>query len=211
MKDVIQETIASYEIKAEEYIRNTDQLSYFPDLPAMLDMFLSMLPGRHILDIAFGSGRDTFYFIEHGLKVEGIELTQAFIDSLRKKIDIPLYKMDMRGLTFKDSSFDGIWCCSAFLHLPRTDALRTLKGFYRILRAKGILYIDLKEGNGEMWVQNNDGHVTEMPRFFTYYQLEEICALLLDAGFRIEYTRKQRHPKHAYKHSWLNIIALKNK
>ena len=67
MEDVVQKTVSSYEAKADEYIRNTDQLSYFPDLPAVLDKFITLLPGKKVLDVAFGAGRDTLYFIEHGL------------------------------------------------------------------------------------------------------------------------------------------------
>ena len=209
MEDVIQKTIESYEVKADEYIRNTDQLSYFPNIPAMLDMFISMLPGKKVLDVAFGSGRDTLYLIEHGLEVQGVDLAQSFIDALRTKIDIPLYKMDMRHLDFSDNTFDGIWCCSALVHLPRTDILPTLRGFHRVLAPKGVLYFDLKEGEGEKWVANNDGHVTEMPRFFTYYQIEEVRDLLIQAGFNVEYTRRQPHPKYEHKNAWLNVISCK--
>jgi ubiquinone/menaquinone biosynthesis C-methylase UbiE len=209
MENVVLETIASYEAKAGEYILNTDQLSYFPDLPAMLEKFISILPGKRILDVAFGSGRDTRFFLDQGLDVQGVELAQIFIDILRKKVDIPLYKMDMRQMDFPDNSFDGIWCCSAFVHLPRADALPTLKEFHRVLRPGGILYVDLKEGEGEKWVVSPDGHVTDIPRFFTYYFLEDICHLLTRANFTVEYTRKQPHPKYAHKNAWLNVLARK--
>ena len=55
MQDPVITTIKSYEIKAEEYIRNTDQLAYFPDLPAMLVKFIDLLPGLCVLDVAFGA------------------------------------------------------------------------------------------------------------------------------------------------------------
>ncbi|MFN8453886.1 MAG: class I SAM-dependent methyltransferase [Anaerolineae bacterium] len=134
MNDPVTTTIASYEAKANEYIQNTDQLSYFPDLPAMLDKFIALLPGKKVLDVAFGSGRDTFYLSEHGLSVQGIELTQSFIDSLREKAKNPISKMDMRWLGFADNVFDGIWCCAAFLHIPRSQTIMTLNGFSRVLR-----------------------------------------------------------------------------
>lgn len=210
MNDPVLSTIASYEVKADEYIRNTDKMSYFPDLPAMLDKFISLLPGKDVLDVAFGAGRDTAYLLEHGLNVQGIEMSQVFIDTLRQKIDIPLYRMDMRRLEFEDNSFDGIWCCSAFLHLPRADALPTLQGFARVLRSNGILYIDLKEGDGEKWVNSPDGHVSDVPRFFTYYRAEEMCQLLEKAGFDVVLTRIQKHPKYAHKHNWINFISRKS-
>jgi len=209
MNDSISITVASYEAQADEYIRNTDQLAYFPGLPAMLDKFIYLLPGHKVLDVAFGAGRDTLYLIEQGLDVEGIELTQAFINALRQKTHIPLYKMDMRRLGFTDAAFHGIWCCAAFLHLPRIDALGTLKGFARVLQPAGTLYLDLKEGEGEKWVIDSDGNVSKVARYYTYYRIEEISQLLSKAGFEVLFTRRQEHikPKEPY---WINLICRKS-
>jgi ubiquinone/menaquinone biosynthesis C-methylase UbiE len=206
--DPILTTIASYEAKADEYIHKTDQLAYFPGLPAMLDRFISLLPGHKVLDVAFGAGRDTLYFIEQGLDVEGIELTQAFINALCLKADIPLYKMDMRRLGFTDDAFDGIWCCASFLHLPHTDALATLREFARVLRPAGILYLDLKEGDGEEWVIDSDGNVSNATRYYTYYGIDEICQLLTKADFEVLFTRRQEHikPNEPF---WINLICRK--
>jgi ubiquinone/menaquinone biosynthesis C-methylase UbiE len=161
-----------------------------------------------VLDVAFGAGRDTLYFLEQGLEVEGIELSQAFIKALTSKTDIPLYKMDMRQLEFDSCTFDGIWCCSAFLHLPRLDALKTLKGFARILKPHGILYLDVKEGEGEKWKMEQDGNVSNVFRYFTYYHLDEISQLLRNAGFEILLNKTQDHIK-PNKAPWLNIIGRK--
>lgn len=208
-QDPISKTIASYEAKAGEYIKNTESLETFPGLQTMLDSFISLLPGRRILDVAFGSGRDTLYFSQKGLDVEGIELTQAFIDALQLKTSIPLYKMDMRQLKFEDNTFDGIWCCAAFLHIPRTDALTTLQGFARVLKLNGILHLDLKEGFGEKWVTAPDSNVSNAQRYFTYYHFDEICRLLKQAGFEVFATQKRDHIK-PNKSFWLNLTCRKS-
>ena len=209
MSDPVATTIASYEAKSDEYIRNTDQLSYFPDLPDMLDKFISLLPGKRVLDVAFGSGRDTIYLSTHGISTEGIELTQAFIDSLHGKAITPLYKMDMRWLGFADSVFDGIWCCAAFLHVPRSQAIMTLSGFARALKSHGVLYFDLKEGSGDEW--KSEGNVNEARRFFTYYTLGEITQMLVDSNFEILFTRRQEHAKkNSNKPLWLNLMCRKS-
>ena len=57
--------------------------------------------------------------------------------------------MDLRKLDFKDKSFDGIWCCASFIHLPKKYAENVLKEFNRILKEPGILFLGLKEGTSE--------------------------------------------------------------
>jgi len=210
MDDPVSVTIKSYQAKVQEYISKTNQLAFFPDLPSMLDRFISELSGPRILDVAFGSGRDTLYLIEHGLNVAGVELTEAFITELKKIVDIPAYRMDMRYLAFADDIFDGIWCCAAFLHLPRKDALPTLRGFARILKPQGILYLDLKEGIGEEWVNSKEGNVTSVARYFTYYSYEQIRGLLEVAGLDLIFSRRQENIK-LNKPKWINLICRKRR
>jgi ubiquinone/menaquinone biosynthesis C-methylase UbiE len=42
--------------------------------------------------------------------------------------------MDMRKLTFKDKTFDGIRACASFLHIPKEEAEKTLQEFFRVLK-----------------------------------------------------------------------------
>lgn len=208
MKDPIYTTIESYELRAKEYITNTKMLAKFPELTKMLTEFLTLVPGNQILEIAFGSGRDTFYFVENQMKVTGVELTQAFVSYLHTRIDIPICLMDMRSLGFHTSTFDGIWCCSAFLHLPRIDALPTLREFARVLRPNGILYLDVKEGSGEGWHNDITGSITYADRYFTYYQQDEIKDLVRNAGFTIELAKTQKNIR-SHDLKWLSIIGKK--
>jgi predicted SAM-dependent methyltransferase len=117
----------------------------------------------------------------------------------------------MRRLGFADESFDGIWCCSAFLHILRREALLTLREFARILRPEGILYLDLKEGRGEEW--KAEGNVRQRRRFFTYYSIDEIAQLLMKAGFEVLFSRRQEHARKKpglSKPTWLNLISRKS-
>lgn len=203
-------TIDSYKKSADEYIKNTNQLSFFPGLQAWLDYFVELLPGKKVLDIAFGSGRDILHMLERGLDVEGIELTEEFIETLRRQVDVPLYKMDMRQLDFPASSFHGLWCCSSFLHLPHKDALPTLKDFARVLCHGGILYLSLKEGHGYEWRIAKESNRSNASRYFAYYTSQEIQELLLEAGFEMVSDGKQAGVR-ANRPLWINALARKHR
>ena len=197
-------TIASYDQDFEEFTEKTRSVNFFPGLQEELDRFIAMLPGAHVLDVGFGSGRDTLYFARAGLIASGIELTLNFIRSLRRITTSPLCCADMRKLCFCNRAFDGIWCCASILHLDRTDASSALREFSRVLRLGGALYVSVKEGEGDEWIQ--EGHIAT-PRYFTYYSLEGISDLIRDAGFEI--THSQAKPHQAGRRSWLSIFARK--
>lgn len=208
MDDPVKITVASYQEKADEYVATTNRPIRRTQRLAFVDEFRRLLPGKRILDVGFGSGRDLLYFVGHGLEVEGIELTQAFIDVLRSKVRVPLHKMDMRHLSFGESTFDGIWCCATLLHLQRSDTLPTLQGFARVLRRDGVLGLTLKEGYGEGWDTRKNASLSTVPRYFTYYTKEEISDILHQVGFKILYEDRQQYLRDKA-HPWLNFICVK--
>jgi ubiquinone/menaquinone biosynthesis C-methylase UbiE len=179
----INKTIDSYSKSYKEYIDNTIDINTFPDVARDIDIFINYLNGKKVIDVAFGSGRDIVYFLSKSLEVSGIELTNEFIVELQKRVDIPLFLMDMRDIKLPDSNYDGVWCCSSFSHIPKEDSGDTLIGFNRLLKKGGILFLSIKSGKGEEWVSK--GNINEMPRYFSYYNKNEISDLLSSSGFEV--------------------------
>jgi hypothetical protein len=61
------------------------------------------------------------------------------------------------------------------------------------------LYIAVKQGDGESWQE------TEGPRFFTYYQPDEIANSIKNCGFSVESSWIEK----TLGQNWVNIIARK--
>ncbi len=87
--------------------------------------------------------------------------------------------MDMRMMGFPSETFDGIWVCASFLHIPKSEANRVLNEFYRVLRPGSAMYLSVKQGDGEIFAETEPGFV----RFFSQYTPEEIKKLLTGSGF----------------------------
>ncbi len=101
------------------------------------------------------------------------------------------------------SRVSGLWVCASFLHIPRQDALRTLSQFARVLESDGILYLAVKYGDGEAWVETSYGHRAR--RFFTFWLPAELDRLLGEAGFEILENWKNKTGKT----EWLVRLAKK--
>jgi ubiquinone/menaquinone biosynthesis C-methylase UbiE len=180
MKDKFKEAVKTYNKIAEIYSEFTkNQVMQF-----QLSKFSSFLPGKKILDVGCGPGRDSGYFVEDGFDVVGVDASEAFIKIAKKEVKGAKFKvMDFRKLDFKDNSFDGLWNMASLVHINRKEMPKLLKDFYRVLSPKGVIYISVREGEGDKEVRQEK--YKNEPRHFFYYTEEEFKQYLEDSGFLI--------------------------
>ncbi|WP_276300741.1 class I SAM-dependent methyltransferase [Halorussus lipolyticus] len=186
------DTIATYQSVADEYRARHGDRSVVEELvEQFLDHLDAALAERdrtnpesaRVADIGCGPGWESATFADRGHEVVGVDLTPAFLRSARSEApDAEVARMDMRSLGFPRDSFDGLWVCASFLHVPRADAAETLREFRRVLRAGGVVFLSVKAGDGET---EGDGY-DEDRRRFTLYRGDELRELAADAGFEVE-------------------------
>jgi SAM-dependent methyltransferase len=150
------------------------------DLLPLMDALISEVgPQGLIADIGCGHGRDVAYF-ERRRRVIGIDLSLGMLRQARQVTSCALLQMDMSELGLRDCILDGIWCCAALLHVPKSEAPRVLDEFGRALRTNGMLVVSVQQGthdaprHSEFW---------GVDRHFSDYQPGEMAALLQDHGF----------------------------
>jgi SAM-dependent methyltransferase len=90
--------------------------------------FIARLPaGSTILDCGCGPGMDTERFSQLGYKVTAIDLSDRFVELVRKRVPIArVEKMDMRNLAFPKEAFDGLWASFSLLHIRASEIQETL-------------------------------------------------------------------------------------
>jgi len=180
MKDKIKKAIETYTKYAKIYADRTfDIIMQFQQ-----NEFISMLPGKKVLDVGSGSGRDAKYFKEEGLNVTGIDISNGLLEESKKRVKgAKFLKMDMLNMDFKENSFDGVWIVSTLSDVEKKDAPNFLKDCHKILKNKGIIYISVKEGEGEKLEKK--AYLNDEERFYSYYKKPELLSLLEQAGFKI--------------------------
>jgi ubiquinone/menaquinone biosynthesis C-methylase UbiE len=198
--NVVAKTIKTYEELAEDYYKTHFDIN---EIKNIADFFIQNLKGQKILDIGCGHGRDAKYFSEHGLEVTGIDLTSNFVKMASQNVpNAKFIQRDMRNLNFPENTFDGIWACASFLHVPKKDAKNTLLGFRKILKPAGLIYLSVKQGNEEKFVEKDE--YKGRTKFFAFYTEDEFKNLIESCSFKILKVLIDKK-----KDTWINIFATK--
>ncbi len=206
MTDYLDETIDIYNSVASTYA--SQALVNSP--VRQQEYFVSLLPTEgKILDVGCGSGRDCAFFSEKGFKVTGIDRSEKLLELAR--IAAPrakFYSADMRKLSFEKNMFDGIWACASILHIKHTDVADVFKSFFSILKPEGILFVNVKKGEGEKYLEESS--IPGKKRFYSLFSKEKLRKYCKDAGFTVleieEYTS---HGNGTTVRTWRSCFAKK--
>ena len=139
-------------------------------------------PDERILDLGCGPGRDLAWFVAHGTRVTGADLSAGMLVESWRIVNVGLCQMDFRRLGFANGSFSGVWCNAALLHLPKREVPAALAEIRRILSPGGCFFASVQQGYGES-IEINP--LNGAQRFFARYQAPEMIELLENAGFSV--------------------------
>ena len=131
-----------YEKNALDYIEKTSSI----DMSDTYKEFLSYISKNgKILDVGFGSGRDSLHFKNDGYDVLGIDIVDEFIRHA-KDLGLNVKKENVIDISYKNE-FDGVFACASLLHLKEDQLIIALSKLKDSLKDEGIIYMSFKEGN----------------------------------------------------------------
>ena len=129
------------------------------------------------------------------------------IEKARSRSKARFFVMDLTEIEFDDEFFDGVWCQAVLLYIPKKELPKVLNGINRVLKIGGMLFIGLKEGEGEGMIKDERYDYAE--KYHAYFTYEEIKGILEKAGFEvIEHDIHVRDVDYL-KRSVMSILAKK--
>jgi 2-polyprenyl-3-methyl-5-hydroxy-6-metoxy-1,4-benzoquinol methylase len=200
LKSVSATTINYYDTHAKEYCDLTRHI----DLADAYDRFLVALPpDAHILDAGCGSGRDTKIFLERGYKVTAIDASLELARLAAGYTNLPSEVLRFQDMTFR-GMFDGIWACASLLHISKNEMRDVVSRCVQALKPEGILYVSLKEGEGE--------RIADDGRFFSDYTRASFEGLLQNFPIlsEIAFWQSEEIRHDNSRQSWLSFLLKKS-
>ena len=178
MDDENARTIKSYESRYVEYTTATVNTVQGP-MKEWLDSVVEELPlDAEIFEIGSGFGRNAKYLEAKGYTVHCSDATEGFITILKAQ---GFDTQHLNALTDEImGEYDLILANAVLLHFTDKDTTQVLRKIYQALKPGGRFVFSLKRGDGDEWSDSKVG----LPRYFNYWQPEELTELLDTTGFK---------------------------
>jgi SAM-dependent methyltransferase len=199
-KQVIEVYDALAEVYADQYESGN------PDRP-FLNEFLSHLPKRaRLLDVGCGTGSGTKYFSDHGMRVEGIDISRSMLEVAKRNYPhIRFTRKDIRNSNYRAGHLDAIWAGYSLFHMGREDFRAVLKKIRTALRPDGIFGLIMQEGKGE--VQYPEPLCPGKSLLVCLYSIKELTAILRIEGFNV-IAKKQRAPVSELEYPFKKLLLV---
>lgn len=135
-----------------------------------------------LLEIGAGTGADSLFFQEHGLRVVAVDLSGEMVSRCREK-GLEASELDFYQLGSLHRTFDAVYSMNSLLHVPKAELSRVLREVGAVLAKGGLFYLGLYGGADDVWEQQNEAEGTR--RFFFFHSPETLREALR-AEFSIE-------------------------
>lgn len=186
-------TIRSYDKVASAWVAAHSGVNYWAD---ELAIFQRYLPAGYVLEIGAGGGRDAELLDGAGYDYVGIDISGGLLEQARiRNPKLPFLEASIYDIK-SSILFDGFWCSATLLHLPKSRVEEALLSIHGAIRPKGVGFITIKEGYGDMIPEKETIDGIEIVRHFSCYQEEEFGDHLKATGYKtLEMQRREDSPK----------------
>ena len=194
-------TLDSYQNNFQNYIEGTARSTKDDHFQGQwITSVLNMLTkNARILEIGSAFGRDAQFIYEKGY--HNLELSDAFdaaVEHLNQK-GLPARKLNILQDDLKES-YDAVFASAVFLHFTRDELRAVLNKLIINLSPTGYLAFSVKQGSGDEWSDHKMGS----PRYFCYWQNDELVKLLNSSGYKIVDICNTEDQK------WIHVVAQPN-
>ena len=113
---------------------------------------------KNILIPGIGYGRNAKIFIENGIKVTGIEISETAIElaKIDNKINIEIFKGSVTDMPFDSNLYDGIFCYSLLHLLNKNERKKFIKDCYKQLRMNAYMIFTVVSKEASMYGEGKE-------------------------------------------------------
>lgn len=120
----------------------------FPKFPAKLDLelrrYLNLVPGKEVLDLGIGQGRNSIPLAELGFNVTGVDYSTKCLEICKNTCNkLNLVKSDIRTFDMEKDKYDMILSGYVLHFLHKNDSYQIIENIKNNIKNNGIVYISV--------------------------------------------------------------------
>jgi len=135
---------------------------------------------QNILIPGVGYGRNAYIFLQHGIDVTGIEISEYAIHLAKNelKLDFPIYQGTVNEMPYDNKIYDGVFCYALIHLLNKRERKQLIQNCYNQLQINGyMIFVSLSKksnmyGAGKPLSKDRFMMDTGLPLYF--YDLESV-------------------------------------
>jgi cyclopropane fatty-acyl-phospholipid synthase-like methyltransferase len=142
------------------------------------DKFLNLLKTENkktLIELGAGHGRDSRFFIDNGIKVMAVDLSEKMVELCNNK-GIEAYEFDFYHLSKLKKTFDAVWAMNSLLHVEKNKLEEVLIEIKKSLNENGLFFLGVYGGQDSEGIWESDYY--EPKRFFSFYTNDKIKNIL---------------------------------
>jgi cyclopropane fatty-acyl-phospholipid synthase-like methyltransferase len=126
---------------------------------------------KDLLEIGAGTGKDSKFFMENGLKVNAVDLSDEMVKLCREK-GIEAQQLDFYNLSTLNKTFDAVWAMNCLLHVEKKNLPLVLEEIKKVLKPGGLFFMGVYGGRNSEGIYEDDFYTPK--RFFSFFTDEAI-------------------------------------
>lgn len=168
----------------------------FPKFPAKLDLelkrYLNLVPGKEVLDLGIGQGRNSIPLAELGFNVTGVDYSTKCLEICKNTCNkLNLVKSDIRTFDIEKDKYDMILSGYVLHFLHKNDSYKIVENIKNNIKDHGIVYISVFSLEDPRFIKhstssdfeifdNNILHNQIDDTYVSFFSKEEILNLFSD-------------------------------
>ncbi len=169
---------------------------------------------KNILIPGIGYGRNAKIFHDHGIRVEGIEISKVAIELAKSEngLDLTIYHGSVTNMPFNNKKYDGIFCYALIHLLNKQERKRFIQNCYNQLMPNGYMIFTLASkkagmfGNGRFL--SKDRYEMQKGLNVFFYDSESVRQEFKEYGL-LEFNDIDEPIKHLKNEAPLKLIYVK--
>jgi len=169
---------------------------------------------KNILIPGIGYGRNAKIFQDHGISVEGIEISKTAIELAKSEngLDLKIYHGSVTDMPFGNKKYDGLFCYALIHLLNKHERKKFIQNCYHQLMPRGYMIFAIASkkasmfGNGRFLSKDRYEIMKGLNVFF--YDAESVRQEFKEYGL-VEFNEIEEPIKHLENEPPLNLILVK--